>query len=213
MWYAIFFLAGFVVSVIILAILLEKGDERQKKLGKEQKIRWAIEEGRKRRKEKIDVSLANMKTIKLNPPEKPQDAYYNNEEAFIAFHLEDMHPPDPKQDTVFPALTPFDDYKMFEFNLDKYDLPVGYEHDFVNALNKGKLIAYSKVEGKLVDEIKRLDRGGHLADKPDIPQFYDYYLPDGTLFFTIMNFHVCLGNWQEHSRPQKIKGWFRKFLP
>lgn len=212
MWYVIIFLAGFIISVIIFDTLARKADKRKEELKKE-RIRSEIKEGRKRRKEKIDVSSVNLKTIKLNPTEKPQDAYYNNEEVFIAFHLEDMHPLDPKQDTVFPALTPFDDYKMFEFNLDRYDLPVGYEYDFANVLNKGKMIVYSKVEGKLVDEIKRFDRGGCLADKPDIPQFYEYYLPDGTFFFSIRNYHVNLGNWEKYSKSQLVKQYCKKFLP
>ena len=117
-------------------------------------IQENIEEGRRRRKEKINLKEAGLKTIKLKLTDKPQDAYYDNGEVFIAFYLEDTKPFDPSINPMFDVPEPLEGYSMVDFDLD--NMPSSCKYSFAYALDRGNLLVYSKVEGKFVSEIKYL---------------------------------------------------------
>ncbi len=159
-----------------------------KRLVKQEIAQSLFNEGLKRRIEKIKPDSSKLETIKLKSKNKPHNAYFNNSEVFIAFYLEDAKLLDPEKETIFPVSEPYEGYKMFEF--DFKNMPSKFNVNLVLALDKGNMLVYSKVEGKLVSEIKRLDKGPLRNNMSGITRHYLYYLPDGTLFFDIMNFHV-----------------------
>ncbi len=154
-------------------------------------------------------SQPELKTIKLKSKDKPQDAYYNNSEVFIAFHLEDTKPLDPSKKALFDIPKPLKGCRMFDFNLDK--MPRSYQYSFANALKRGNLTVYSKVEGKLISEIK-YSSSGTSESVVGKSQLHKYYLPDGTLFFEILKYtEYC--PMVSYTRWQMIKRWLKTFLP
>ena len=167
---------------------MSKEREKNERLVKQEIAQSLFNEGLKRRTEKINLESLKLETIKLKSKNKPHNAYFNNSEVFIAFYLEDAKLSDPKREEVFPVPEPYEGYKMFEF--DFKNMPSNFNINLAIALDKGNLLVYSKVEGKLVSEIKRLDKGPLRNNMSGIMRHYQYYLPDGTLFFDIMNFHV-----------------------
>jgi len=204
----ILFLTGFVCGFIFLAVVKLRSDSRKEANNKEfemLKDKERTEIKQKRRTEIFDKNSKTLKRFKLSDSGQSYNACLNNKEIFVAFNFKYI------DDPQFHSRSK---NEMIEF--DEISLSGIYEQTFAKILEKGELLVFSKTEGKLVNGIIRNDRGTYLSNQPDIPEFYDYYLPDGTLFFSVMNFHVYSGSLKRESSlapNQNVKRWFDKFLP
>ena len=207
--YTIFiFLGGFIFGLILVAILrlqTEKNKKEHEKIIEKEAENRRIKQIKNRRKNSLDKNSKTLKKFKLKSLKQPYNAYFSNDEVFIAFYFKYLNN---------PQLPKIGEKEMIKFN--ELELCGIYEHTFSKILEKGDVLIFSKAEGKLVNEIMREDRGDYLNHKPEIPQFYEYYLPDGTLFFNTMNFHVNLGPPKQKDSlvlKRKLKNWFGKLLP
>jgi hypothetical protein len=194
MYTFLIFLGGFIVGFISLAMIRLHAEKNNAKRNNQLTQEHAEEDAMRvewRRNKNFDENSKTLKTIRLSPSEDPQNIYYNNNEIFATFCIEDMI---PFSEEELLSIKNMDSYMQMK-DMDKLIesdkiLPSTFELYFPQLLESGKVGIYSKVKGAFVDKIMREDRGSHLNTNPDLPQFYDYYLPDGTIFFTIMNFHV-----------------------
>ena len=230
------FLGGFITGLILVAIPNVRTEKEEKEL-KKRVEKNRIEKIRNRRKNSLDKNSKTLKKFKLESLGKHYNAYFDNDEAFIAFDFKYL-----LNDSQLPKIG---EKEMIKF--DESKLCDIYEHRFAEILEKGEVLIFSKAEGKLVNEIMREDKNmfinhsnssssftnkdgkiknvnGDKIDKnmknsPSKPQFYDYYLPDGTLFFSVMNFHAIYMDLEQKrknsiiSSQGGVKKWFSKFLP
>lgn len=133
--------------------------------------------------------LKTLETIKLTPANGTPDAYYSNNEVFVTFCLNDIFPDSYKE---YPIYAGQEDVLLFKETRDRYlaikngkRLPDTFGAYLPDILNSGKVMVYSKVESKFVNEIKKEKWGfsaGSLAGRGG----YKYYFTDGSLFFSIL---------------------------
>lgn len=130
----------------------------------------------------------DFETIKLTRPEKSPDAFYTNEKITATFCPDEIFP-DTRKD--WPIYAGQDDVPLYMDHRENYlkikngkCLPNTFEAYLPEILNSGKVIILSREDDKFIYEIKRKKWGfsaGSLAGKGG----YEYYLPDGTLFFRV----------------------------
>ncbi len=153
--------------------------------------KYELEESLKRRNErKPDPYSKSIKTIQLKSPEIPQDAFYENNEVFITFCLKDLEKyiEDPRWLKVLRKYRPTKGLQMRNFS----EHASRFKDEFADFLGEGKMMVYSKTEGKLVETIKKFDF--------KVPSTYgrSFHLPDGTLFWEIVDIHFNTGHrWVE----------------
>jgi len=187
------FILGFGVGSLAIIFLyrsrknkLELEEKRREALSK----KYELEESLSRRNGlKLNPQSKSFKTIQLESPEIPQDAFYEDNEVFITFCLKDLKKFIPPAElNFFQKLKPTKGLQMRNFS----QYAERFEDAFIEFLDSGKMMIYSKTEGKLVETIKKdgfryptgLSRG--------------YYLPDGTLFWRIDDVHFNVGHrWVE----------------
>ncbi|MFZ2975905.1 MAG: hypothetical protein WA055_04760 [Candidatus Moraniibacteriota bacterium] len=127
-------------------------------------------------------------TIALTRPEKSPDAFYTNEKIIATFCPDEIFPDTRKE---WPIYAGQDDMPLYMDHRRNYlkarnskCLPNTFETYLSEILNSGKVMILSREENKFVSEIKRKEWGfsaGELAGRGG----YEYYLPNGTLFFRI----------------------------
>lgn len=172
------FLGGLIVGFVCLFTIMGKINKREELERKGQEEIDTIkrsEKLRKRRNQPFDRASETLKKFKLESAGNPYNAYFDNDEVFVAYSIK-----------FFDQLLPVSEKEMFR--LSEIDLYGDQGQFFTEALERGDVIMFSKSEGRLVYEIVREERGSYLPWKPETCQFNDYYLPDGTLFLTRTNF-------------------------
>ncbi|MCX6717294.1 MAG: hypothetical protein NTU76_01290, partial [Candidatus Taylorbacteria bacterium] len=108
------FILGVILSSVfwsILNLLL-----RRKRVIKGEKAKLK-EESNHRTKEKFDPDSESLQTIELKKLDKPQDAYYQNDEVFITFCLEELKKQSINIRTLANALRPAEGFQMIEFKI------------------------------------------------------------------------------------------------
>jgi hypothetical protein len=181
------FLSGFIGGFAFLAVIRLYAEKSNIKRNKQLEQEHAEEDAMRiewRKNNKADFNSATLKVIQLKHPEKSQNTYYNNDEIFITFCLEDML--SVPEGVLLLLNSQNDDLqmkdmaKMVDAELIK---PSILENNFYKLLDSGKVTIYSKMEGKFVDKIMR-DKWGFSAGPTAGAGGYNYYLPDGTPFFS-----------------------------
>jgi len=176
----IFFL-GFIFCIIFVSILRiwsEKSEEKLKEIMEKNRIEYEEMEKYRRRwgHNLFDENYETIKTFKLKCLDNSYNAYFDSSEVFIALNFKYIDDPE---------LPNVGEKEMVKVNINGF-----YQHIFARTFESGDVLIFSKTEGKIIDRIMRKDRGMYLSDDPTRPQFYEYYLPDGTMFFEVMNFTV-----------------------
>lgn len=127
-------------------------------------------------------------TIKLIAPSQDPDAFYNDEQVLVEFVLDDIFPETRKE---WPIYAGQEDILLFMDHRRSY-LKIKnskcsdetFEMYLHEILNSGKITIFSKTEKMFVYEIKK-EKYGFSAGPLAGAGGYKYYLPDGTLFFSI----------------------------
>lgn len=202
------FFAGFIGGIVffvifilaISSILERKGknsdDEIEKNKAEEERAKMKKDIS----KSPIDEKSKTLKRFRIKNTWEKYNAHFDNDEVFIAFNFEytdDPQLPPLKENEVLK----FDDLFFYGF----------YGHHFAETLEKGEAFIFSKSKGKIVDEIMREDSGAYLSHK-DRPELYNYYLPDGVRFLSLVNFIIDV-NIGQASSGKGIRSWLCKFLP
>lgn len=153
----------------------ESEDDFQKMIEKnriesEKKNKWKRRWGYKL----FDENHKTIKVFELKCSGKPYNACFNSSEVFMAFHFEYT------EDANLPKVG---EKEMFEIYIEGFE-----QHECAKAIESGDVLIFSKTEGKIIDKVMRKDSGRYSSDRPGVPESYEFYLPDGTMFFKESNF-------------------------
>lgn len=190
MYTFLIFTGGFIGGFIFLAVIMLGAEKNNAKRDEQLEQEHAKEDDERmewRRNKKYDNNSKTLKVIQLNPSGKALDTYYNNDEIFATFCIEELF---YAHKDKLPLLKNMGtSMRMMDIDaiLKKNDISSDiFELNFSKLIESGKVNIYSKTEGKIVEKIMRDDWGfyaGPLAGASG----YEYFLPDGSLFLLLLH--------------------------
>lgn len=157
---------------------------------KKQRLKLYLEKNsRDKKKEKtLDKQLEFFEIIKLTLPKKSPDAFYDNDKIFATFCPDEIFPDTRKEWPIYAGqedtLLYMEHRKNYLKTKNDKCFPDTFEHYLPEILNSGKVMIFSRIENKFVNEIKRKKWGfsdGGLMGRGG----YEYYLPNDSLFLKI----------------------------